>query len=621
MLLVTAGTPGTGQTVSQWTPTSPGSHQTGDLLLLLVAGHGGTSTGVDPGNGLIGSGADPQGFVYLKGITEGVSGVASSTDIGSMMVRAYAKVATSTTDLWPTHAAGPNMPMYQAFIFRPDAGEEWRDTLTETASWVQTAGDSTTADPLTGTAGAWSSTPPETGDAVVAFGAIPTDSGTDPTPTITCAGLAGGTFIHSYLETAGGVDGAIKTSVWEGFTGAATAGLAMSFPFGATAGSQNAGAMLAIAIRSVEAGTVVEVDGELTGSGAFTGTVVEVEQVAANLAGSGAFAASTIEVELVAADLTGSGDFTALIEEGGAPSVIGNLTGSGEFTAIAEGPPEVAVNLTGSGAFSLVVDEVAQPITMLLRIIDPDQRRSPTTLTVVLSGAFPDGYVSFVINALTPYLVRADYSGDIVAASIPVPELDAGAHTLTATATNADGTVRAASAAFTLMWGSPPRHVPGPDADPVEVPGAVNEDGSRNWVLQDLMPGGLGSWVMPRNPAQSNRPLASRELTPSHTTALAGQHHVFEAVDDTHDWTFSGVLFTQAEHQKLEAYFTLNRRFYLIDDYNRAWIVTFGKVEVTPRLRTRFSLPGESDQLSDWVAEYSVTATVYGTTWHDPVPL
>jgi hypothetical protein len=240
---------------------------------------------------------------------------------------------------------------------------------------------------------------------------------------------------------------------------------------------------------------------------------------------------------------------------------------------------------------------------------------------VVLSGAIPDSVVQFTIDGGALQTVMADWSGNIPAVNIAVPgATTAGTHTLQGVSAGG-GETRTSSSTFVIETVPTPRHVPGPDVEPVEVPGALNADGSRNWVFQDLMPGGLGSWLMPRNPRTSNLAVARRVLQPHHTTAIAGQHHIFEALDDTGEWTFGGLLFAQSEHVDLEAYAHLNRRFYLIDHLNRAWVVGLNNVEVTPRLRTRFSLPGQEAQLSDWVAEYAVTATVYGSTWHAPVPL
>jgi hypothetical protein len=261
---------------------------------------------------------------------------------------------------------------------------------------------------------------------------------------------------------------------------------------------------------------------------------------------------------------------------------------------------------------------VTYPADMTMRILDPDQRRAPTSLTVSVSGAIPEALVAFSIDGGDPVYVLTDASGSINAVNIAVDgTLLAGTHTLDATV-GSGSNVRSASGTFTLAKDPPVRHVIGPDADPVEVPGALNPDGSRSWVFQDLMPGGLGSWVLPRNPRASNLPEVRRTLSPHQTTARAGQHHIFESVDDTQDWTFEGVVFTQAEHQKFEAYGNLNRRFYLLDDDNRAWVVAFTKVDLTPRQRTRFAFPGQPDQYSDWVADYTVTATVYGV-WHNPV--
>lgn len=261
---------------------------------------------------------------------------------------------------------------------------------------------------------------------------------------------------------------------------------------------------------------------------------------------------------------------------------------------------------------------------MSLQILDDAQKRAPTALTVVVSGAWENSPIDFSIDTeVDPvYQAFADEGGEINAISIPVPgTTTAGVHGLIARSvsigTDAD---QVATDDFTLLYPASHGHVVGPDVDPVEVPGALNFDGSRNWVLQDLLPGGLGSYIFLRNPRTLTTPEVNRDLSARHTTAVSGRHHITEANDQTSEMTFTGLAFTEGEHQNLANYFALNRRLYLIDHDNRAWIVAFNHVDVTHRLRTRFQLPGQVAQLSDWVAEYTVTTQVYGT-WVQPVPL
>ena len=186
--------------------------------------------------------------------------------------------------------------------------------------------------------------------------------------------------------------------------------------------------------------------------------------------------------------------------------------------------------------------------------------------------------------------------------------------------TGGGDTVRYDSDQFTLQVLPTVDVVMGPDADPVEVPGALNDDGSRNWVFQDLMPGGLDSYVFPRNPRSFTTPVTFRDLASHHTTSVDGQHHITEAHDQTTDFEFAGQAFTEDEQRALEDYWNLDRRFYLIDHENRAWTVALAQITFDHKLRTRYSFPGQSDVYSDWVAEYTATAHVYGTP-RTPVPL
>jgi len=269
------------------------------------------------------------------------------------------------------------------------------------------------------------------------------------------------------------------------------------------------------------------------------------------------------------------------------------------------------IGLSSHSGFAIV------PAGMTMTVLDPDQRRSPTTLTVALSGAIPDDMVSFTVNGGTPRLVQADWSGNIPLVNIDVPSsVGVGSHTVEASS----GTgvyLRVAESPFTIELVPEPQFFPAPDEVVVDVPAAAQPTG-RKWVFQDLMPGGLGSWVLPRNPSQSGLPVVRRVLEPVHTTARTGVHHIFESRTDVTEWQFGGLVCTQEEQQQLEAFAALNRRFYIIDHLNRAWVATISNLETVPRLRTLIGLAGEAAELSDWVADNTVTATVYGSTWYTP---
>ena len=254
------------------------------------------------------------------------------------------------------------------------------------------------------------------------------------------------------------------------------------------------------------------------------------------------------------------------------------------------------------------------PATPGMEILDPDLLQAPTSVTVVLNNVTAGIPIDFLIDGVDVY--QADGSEDswLGPTSIPVDEIigTAGTHTLTATQ---NGQI-IASGTFAIELdnfgsGTTGR---GADADPVAVPGAITAHGTRKWVLQDLTAGGLGSYVMPINPAEMDPPEFQRPLSAQHTTAIDGQYHVYEGSTAPVEWSFSGHIPTQDMHDKLMAFANLNRRFYLIDHRNRAWKVAIAAVDMVPRLRS-INLYGE---MTDSIYDYTMTALIYDQEWMTP---
>lgn len=247
---------------------------------------------------------------------------------------------------------------------------------------------------------------------------------------------------------------------------------------------------------------------------------------------------------------------------------------------------------------------------LYLAILDPLAPRAPTAMTAVLVEGVPQTAVTFEIDGVEVGDAATDSDGYLAPTSINVPEgLLAGTHTLTAVQAGATTT---GTATFTLQ--NDPAAVAttvGADASPVDVPGAVLANGLRRWVLQDLMPGGLGSWVMPANPKDMSSPYLERNFNTQTTTA--GRHHVSEGARVAVAWKFNGAAFSEADAEQLLAFGDLNRRFYVIDHRGRAFKVVFTDVELVPRLRT--NLAGELVDGHD----YAVTALVLDQEWVTPV--
>lgn len=246
-----------------------------------------------------------------------------------------------------------------------------------------------------------------------------------------------------------------------------------------------------------------------------------------------------------------------------------------------------------------------------LSVLDKTLTRAPTSATVVFTGGIASTEVIFDIDGTEVYRATTDSDGELSPTSIPIPEpLGAGTHTVTATQVGA----RASSDTFTLARDpSPYPIVRGPDAQAVDVPGAVSVNGSRDWVLQDLMPGGLGSYILPVSPSTMTSPHVERLLQAAHTTSRTGRFHVNEGGPAPVEWQFSGYCPTQAMLDKLVAYGELNRRFYVIDHRGRAWKVTFVNVDASPRLRHTYN-----GVASDWGHDYTVSALVFDQQWVTP---
>lgn len=145
------------------------------------------------------------------------------------------------------------------------------------------------------------------------------------------------------------------------------------------------------------------------------------------------------------------------------------------------------------------------------------------------------------------------------------------------------------------------------DKPPRIVPEAI-VDGRYRWVLQDLAFGGIGSWVMPRNPISMD-PLPKHKalLVATTTSVSSGKNHVTEGHPAPQSWSFKGYCPDQVFYEKLKSYGDLNRRFYLIDHRNRAWNVTFERVQMVPRKRQQL----DTGRYNDWAHDYTVQAVIY----------
>jgi hypothetical protein len=252
------------------------------------------------------------------------------------------------------------------------------------------------------------------------------------------------------------------------------------------------------------------------------------------------------------------------------------------------------------------------PGEIVVIAMDKVLRRAPTSLAVSVNGAVAEETLSFKIDGVEVYTADADADGSILEISIPVPDtVDAGTHTVTV-----DGSEASGEDTFTMERDADaPPLFQGLDTDPVLIPEA-HVDGVYRWVLQDLMPEGLGSWVMPINPSSMTSPGVQKTITGQHSTAaVSGQYHLWRGIDMPIEWSFSGFCPDQDFYEQLQAYAAITRRFYIIDHRNRAWKVAITGLDMVARKRRL----DEHGVPQDWRHDYTVHAVIYDQTPRTPV--
>ena len=238
--------------------------------------------------------------------------------------------------------------------------------------------------------------------------------------------------------------------------------------------------------------------------------------------------------------------------------------------------------------------------------------RTPATLIATLDVAPAGATVDWRIDGLLVATSVVSPDGSSGPISLEVPESNRGAHTYSATVNGVT-----VFAGFYIQRDPRTPIIPDvPDADPEVVDGMVTATDVQRWVLQDLAPGGLGSWVMPANPRAMQPIPMTYAVDARHTTSVAnGQFHLAEPEPPPMPWSFNGYCPNQQFYDQLMAYGQINRRFYLIDHRNRAWTVTFDAVEMVSRHRQKL----DDGTYNDWAADYTVRAVIYDRSFKTPV--
>lgn len=255
---------------------------------------------------------------------------------------------------------------------------------------------------------------------------------------------------------------------------------------------------------------------------------------------------------------------------------------------------------------SLVGVEPAFVTEIVLSISDPVLEQAPSALTVILVEGVPDDVVSFSVDGGDPvYTLDLDSEGEAGPVSIPIPAtVTSGAHVLIVT--TSDG--HTSQASFTVTEDPDPSAYTVPqDAPPAFVPEAITPTGVHRWVLQDLAPGGLGSFVFPANPVSTAPWPFRRSVEQKQTLGLEGKFHLTDPVAEVMPWSFAGRYQTLDFQQQLLAYAALNRRLWLIDHRNRAWVIAILGVDLVPS-RRRLDHDGLAN---DQIGDYTVRVLLY----------
>lgn len=224
-----------------------------------------------------------------------------------------------------------------------------------------------------------------------------------------------------------------------------------------------------------------------------------------------------------------------------------------------------------------------------------DLEQAPGTFRVTVTNGIPGNAVTFTSAPATIPSGTLDDNGALISFPIFITDArTAGVKTLTAASTGRDN----ASASFTVVKAPVTNPLTQPsDSTPVAV---APVDGVRKWVLQDPAPAGE-QYVFEINPDSATSPWPENVFTSDVTTAPDGQHLTWEGARKAVSWSFKGTILTQTQHDAFVRFQALNRRVYLIDNRNRAWVVSIESFDAEPK------------KVNDnpWAHTYTVSAIIY----------
>jgi hypothetical protein len=220
---------------------------------------------------------------------------------------------------------------------------------------------------------------------------------------------------------------------------------------------------------------------------------------------------------------------------------------------------------------------------------------TPGWLRVSLLSATPDADVEMSLDGGSTFFTVHTEEDGTFEGSVEVPELTPGAHTITAT----DVDAQTETETFTVtLEALPPDTIPG-NTPPTT---GISADPVIHWVLEDVMPTGLGAYEFPINPSEMGNVWPQKQLRVEHTIHGSGQDIIWEGRADPVDWTVKGSVMTQEFYETLEAYKALNRRIYVIDHHQRGWVVAFEGLTFEKK-----GSPGD-----DWRYDYTAKFFILG---------
>jgi hypothetical protein len=226
-------------------------------------------------------------------------------------------------------------------------------------------------------------------------------------------------------------------------------------------------------------------------------------------------------------------------------------------------------------------DSVANDLMM--DVLTPLIDRTPDTVRVSVIGGTGGESIRFTwsppVSTLIPgtttrpitlATVTSDFEGNILTATLPLPAAPAGTYIIEARGVTSG---RASNGTFKILNAPLAAESGGTPSEPVASM-------SVKWLWDD---GVESAWIMTRNPDSMTSPLKIKVLSPERSTSGSGQHIIWNGATPAVDWSFKGVIFSLAEREHLEYYYSLNRKFWITTHRNVRYTVTMKSLEMTPK--------------------------------------